>query len=126
MPVSRRSEPFAFESWCQKELTRLLGFPVGDDLVEYLLSIDTKKDVKEYLEELLGTDKKASRDFQDEFFSHWHPPERAPSQDEEGLLTELVRPKKEEMVLFADKADKKKKKDVVRGVLYTLIDFSSL
>ncbi len=116
MPVSRRSEPFAFESWCQKELTRLLGFPVGDDLVEYLLSIETKKDVKEYLDDLLGTDKKAVRDFQDEFFSHWHPPERAPSQpskEEEELVTELVRPKKEEMVLFADKPDKKKKKDMV-------------
>lgn len=120
MPVSRRSEPFAFESWCQKELTQLLGFPVGDDLVDYLLSIEAKKDVKEYLDDLLGTDKKASRDFQKDFFSHWHPPERPPSQpskEEEELLTELVRPKKEEMVLFTDKSDKKKKKDAVCGTL---------
>ena len=117
MPVSRRSEPFAFEAWCQKELTRLLGFPVGDDLVEYLLSIEAEKDVKEYLDDLLGTDKKASRDFQRDFFSRWHPPERPPSQpsrEEEELLTELVRPLKEEMVLFADK---KKKKDVVRCIV---------
>lgn len=119
MPVSRRSEPFAFESWCQKELTRLLGFPVGDDLVEYLLSIETRKDAKEYLDDLLGTDKRASLDFQKEFFSRWHPPERPPSQpskEEEELLTELVRPKKDEMVLFADKSDRKKKKDVVSGI----------
>lgn len=110
MPVSKRSEPFAFESWCQKELTRLLGFPVGDELIEYLASIETKKDVKEYLDDLLGTDNKASRDFQDEFFNHWHPPERPPSQpskEEEELLTELVRPKQEEMVLFSDKKTKK-------------------
>ena len=117
MPISRRSEPFAFEAWCQKELTRLLGFPVGDDLVEYLLSIEAEKDVKEYLDDLLGTDKKTSRDFQRDFFSRWHPPERPPSQpsrEEEELLIELVRPSKEEMVLFADE---KKKKDVVRCVV---------
>lgn len=116
MPISRRSEPFAFEAWCQKELMRLLGFPVGDDLVEYLLSIEAEKDVKEYLDDLLGTDKKASRDFQRDFFSRWHPPERPPSQpsrEEEELLIELVRPSKEEMVLFADE----KKKDVVRCVV---------
>lgn len=119
MPVSRRSEPFAFESWCHKELTRLLGFPVGDDLVEYLLSIETEKDAKEYLDDMLGTGKRASCDFQKEFFSRWHPPERPPSQpskEEEELLTELVRPKKDEMVLFADKLDRKKKKDVVSGI----------
>lgn len=114
MPVSKKAEPFSFQSWCQKELTRLLGFPVGDDLFDYLVSIETKKDVKEYLEELLGTDSKASRDFQMEFFKRWHPPERAaslPSREEAELLTELVRPKEDEMVLFADK--RKKKKDLV-------------
>lgn len=119
MPVLKRSEPFEFESWCQKQLTQLLGFPVGDDLVEYLLSIETQKDVKEYLNDLLGTDEKASRDFQNEFFIRWHPPKRAPfqpSKEEEELLTELVRPKKDDMVLFADKSDKKKKNDVVCGV----------
>ena len=109
MPVSKKPEPFVFESWCQKELTRLLGFPVGDDLIEYLASIETKKDVEEYLNDLLGTDRKASRDFQAEFFHRWHPPKRAPSQpsrEEEELVTELVRPKKDDMVLFSDKKKK--------------------
>lgn len=114
MPVSKRAEPFAFEAWCQKELTRLLGFPVGDDLIEYLLAIETEKDVKEYLDELLGAEKKASHDFRTAFFGRWHPPERRPAQpskEEEELLTELVRSKEDELVLFSDK---KKKRDVVR------------
>ena len=113
MPVSKRSEPFAFKSWCKKELTRLLGFPVGDELIEYLLAIETEKDVKEYLDELLGTENKVSRDFQTAFFGRWHPPERHPAQpskEEEELLTELVRSKEDELVLFANK---KKKRDVV-------------
>lgn len=113
MPVTKRAEPFAFESWCQKELTELLGFPVGDDLIEYLLSIENERDVKEYLHELLGSDKKASRDFQTAFFSRWHPPERRPAQpskEEEELLTELVRSKENDLVLFSDK---KKRRDVV-------------
>ncbi len=36
MPVPARGgadEPFALEAWCQMELSRLLKFPVGDDLV---------------------------------------------------------------------------------------------
>ena len=109
MPVSKKkkkTEPFAFESWCQNELTRLLGFPVGDDLITYLGSIETKKDVQEYLDDLLGTEKKSSRDFQAEFFTRWRPPERSPVQpspEEEELLTQLVRPKEEQMMLFSNK-----------------------
>ena len=33
MPLSKSSEPYSFEAWCQKELSKLLEFPVGDDLV---------------------------------------------------------------------------------------------
>ena len=122
MPVSKKPEPFAFESWCQKELARLLGFPVGDDLITYLTSIESKRDVQEYLDDLLGTDKKSSRDFQREFFARWHPPERPPvrpSKEEEELLTVLVRPKEEEMLLFSDK--KSKKKEAVCGVVYRCV-----
>ena len=33
MPLSKSSESISFEAWCQKELSKLLEFPVGDDLV---------------------------------------------------------------------------------------------
>ena len=37
MPVPTvSSEPFGFEAWCQKELSRLLKFSVGEDLIRYV------------------------------------------------------------------------------------------
>ena len=62
--------------------------------------MQTAKDIEEYLTELLGS---GGQNFQKEFFSHWHPPQRVPSPltPQEGeLLEELVRPQHEDMVLF--------------------------
>ena len=45
-------------------------------------------------------------EFQQEFMLRWHPPERlpsVPSVEEQQLLEPLVRPRQEEMVLFADR-----------------------
>ena len=53
--VKRSKEVLSFEAWCQRELSRLLKFPVDEELVVYLLTIEARKDVEEYLEELLGT-----------------------------------------------------------------------
>ena len=70
----------------------------------YLLSMETAKDIEEYLSELLGKDNSRGREFQREFFLHWHPPERfTPSHEDEELMQELHRPSQEEMVLFEKK-----------------------
>lgn len=73
--------------------------------LSYLLSMTTNE-VEEYLQGLLGKDSPRSREFQREFLARWHPPERPPSlpsPEEVQLLQELVRPKKEDMVLFEKK-----------------------
>ena len=63
----------------------------------YLMSMQTTKDVKEYLEDLLGA---KAESFQREFLTHWHPPQRVPSLlgPLEGKI--LERPSQEDMVLF--------------------------
>lgn len=42
--------------WCRRELSRLLKSPVDSDQIQYLLSIELRRDVQEYLEGLLGTE----------------------------------------------------------------------
>ena len=109
--MKRNEEPFAFELWCQKELSRLLKFQVGEDLVQYLLSMETEKDVREYIQDLLGVSSKEVSDFQREFFRHWRPPERAPSpftSKEDAIMEELVRTNEEDMFLFAEKSEHSK------------------
>ena len=56
MSGRRSTESNVFERWCQEELSRLLKFQVGEDLVQYLFTIETAKDVEEYLKELLGSE----------------------------------------------------------------------
>lgn len=69
----------------------------------YILSMQSTKDVKEYLEELLGANRPEVEKFKKEFMFRWQPPQRKPSppsvQGDE-LVERLVRPQKEEMVLF--------------------------
>ena len=72
-------------------------------LCSYLLSMQTAKDIEEYLTELFGGDNPAGLAFQNEFLSHWHPPWRVPSPlgPKEGkIFEELTRPPQEDMILF--------------------------
>ena len=83
-----------------------LSPPLSLHVTSYLLSMQSEKDIKEYLTEILGGDTPALREFQQEFMLRWHPPERlpsVPSVEEQQLLEPLVRPRQEEMVLFADR-----------------------
>ncbi len=105
MSVVRRKNPFNFRSWCQKELSKLIKDDIEDDLMDYLLSIESDKDVKEYLHDMLTpvAETRATRSFIEEFFRHWRPPERIPHSlsSEDKQLEVLVKPNKDEMVLFA-------------------------
>ena len=69
--------------------------------LRYLLSMQSAKDVEEYLTELLGTRGVA---FRREFLSRWHPSRGAesPVSQPEGqdLMEQLTRPSQEDMVLF--------------------------
>ena len=68
--------------------------------------MQSEKDIKEYLTDIFGGDTPALCEFQQEFLLRWHPPERPPSipsVEEQQLLEPLVRPRQEEMVLFADR-----------------------
>lgn len=111
MPVPTvSSEPFGFEAWCQKELSRLLNFSVGEDLISYLVSMETAEEAEEYLTELLGKDTPPVIRFRREFLRRWRPPERPPQDptpEEAGLLEALVRPKQEELVLFSQEGHQK-------------------
>ncbi len=53
--TSRDKKP-SFDVWCQRELSRLLKSQVDSEQVQYLLSMELRKDVQEYLEGLLGTE----------------------------------------------------------------------
>lgn len=102
-------EQFNFKQWCQNDFSKLLGFKIEDELLEYLLSIETEKDSREYLHALLTSSNVSDRDkVMAEFFRHWRPPSIAPDMEE------LVRPDEEQMVLFAGRSQQ----DV--GILYKL------
>lgn len=56
MSGRRSTEPYVFEKWCREELSQLLKFQVDEELVQYIFTIETAKDVEEYLRELVGTE----------------------------------------------------------------------
>ena len=126
MSGSSSGEPFQLEAWCQRELAKLLAFPVEEDLVRfitrtkalhlcnrpppphqphnsYLVSMETERDVEDYLEELLGKETRGVKPFMREFLRRWG---RGSVVREEGgreVLQELVRPNQDELLLFAEK-----------------------
>lgn len=86
------SELKEFQSWCQKELSRILCSNVSDDLLSYFLSIETEKDLREYLQDLLGDHKETDQSqlFLNEFFRHWRPPSDATPPLSDATESEVV------------------------------------
>lgn len=115
MSVPGRKSPSTFRHWCQKELSKLLHFDVERDQVEYLMSIESERDTREYLQGLLGVETKQAQVFVNEFFRHWHPPQQHPittssssSSDPKTItaaMHELSRPSADKMVLFSKDLD---------------------
>lgn len=58
-------------SWCQSELSVLLCSPVENELMDYLLNIESEKDLVEYLEDMVGPETTSSKAFTLEFVRRW-------------------------------------------------------
>ena len=99
MMIEEDGESFA--CWCRTELSKALGSPVEDALLDYLVSMRAEKDVREYLEDLLrGLKTEEVEVFMKEFFRHWCPP-TSNSPPPSGSQEQLKRPGREELVLFS-------------------------
>ncbi|XP_019855839.1 PREDICTED: activating signal cointegrator 1-like isoform X2 [Amphimedon queenslandica] len=98
--------------WLAEGLSSQLQLPVDKGVVEYLVAIDTKAEVEDYLEGLLG--KKSDQDFIREFLLRWTAivEERRHHGNVE-MIVAHSRQEKEELLLFEPKkTTKKSKKDV--------------
>lgn len=70
LDMSGKEDP-SFRLWCQKELSNHLQLTVDDGLLDYLLAIETEKDLKEYLTDLIGEETSQTGLFIKEFIRHW-------------------------------------------------------
>lgn len=103
----------SFKHWCHRELSRILGYNVDDSLLDYLLSIEGERDMKEYLQDILGEDTKRAEVFMHEFFRHWQPPSQALpiSIDQLDVVDEnttVLGPDRDCVILFAKNEDTSK------------------
>jgi len=93
-------------SWCQKELTRLLQFDTSEDIVRYILSIESAKELEEYLLELLNPEDESHLQFIKELIQKWKP------RSSPVANVTVYQKEKEEEVYFAGTKPKEKKKKV--------------
>uniref|UniRef100_A0A1X7T446 Activating signal cointegrator 1 N-terminal domain-containing protein n=1 Tax=Amphimedon queenslandica TaxID=400682 RepID=A0A1X7T446_AMPQE len=95
--------------WLAEGLSSQLQLPVDKGVVEYLVAMDTKAEVEDYLEGLLG--KKSHQDFIREFLLRWTAvvEERSHHGNME-MIVAHSRQEKEELVLFEPKKTTKKSK----------------
>jgi len=64
-------------SWCQKELTRLLKFDTSEDIVRYVLSIESASELEDYLLQLLNPEDEEHLQFIKELIQRWKPKDGA-------------------------------------------------
>ena len=73
--------------------------------MDYLMTIETEKDLEEYLRELVGEATGQAELFVKEFLRHWrlHSQSKTtpPLENEGGVMRELPRLTQDQMVLFA-------------------------
>lgn len=91
-------------SWCQKELTRLLKFDTSEDIVRYILSIDSARELEDYLLELLNPEDESHLQFIKELIQRWKP--------KTGNNVTVYQKDNEEQIYFAGTKPKDKKKKV--------------
>jgi len=89
-------------SWCQKELTRLLKFDTSEDIVRYILSIESARELEDYLLELLNPEDEDHLQFIKELIQRWKP--------KVGNNVTVYQKEKEEEIYFAGTKPKEKKK----------------
>ncbi|XP_057300333.1 activating signal cointegrator 1-like [Hydractinia symbiolongicarpus] len=66
-------EAARFDDWVQNELSVLLGFPAGEELVNYILAFESIRELEEHFSNLLDGDDPKTKQFIDEFFRRWKP-----------------------------------------------------
>lgn len=89
-------------SWCQKELTRLLKFDTSEDIVRYILSIESAGELEDYLLELLNPEDQDHLQFIKDLIQRWKP--------KSGNNVTAYQKEKEEEIYFAGTKPKEKKK----------------
>uniref|UniRef100_T2MCF0 Activating signal cointegrator 1 n=1 Tax=Hydra vulgaris TaxID=6087 RepID=T2MCF0_HYDVU len=62
-----------FKTWFRENLSNLLGFPAGDDLINYILLFESERDIQEYFRSLLDFNQPKSKQFFEEFLKRWKP-----------------------------------------------------
>jgi len=61
----------AFRTWCHDQLSSLLGFPAGFELIDYVLTFESSREIKEHLSSLLDIRDNKSKEFVNEFVTKW-------------------------------------------------------
>ena len=119
--MSGKEDQSSFRLWCRKELSKYLYQTLTDEVLDYLMTIDTEDNMREYLVGLLGESNQTLL-FIKEFIRHWKliQPQTtptgggAPPEGHDGDMQELQRPSPEKMVLFS-KETKETKVDRVNS-----------
>jgi len=75
------SEDVIFQSWFQSKLSDLLGFPAGEEMMNYILAFESAREIREHLFSLLDPSDPSTKSFLDEFFARWRPPQQVSAQD---------------------------------------------
>lgn len=107
--MSCNEDRSSFRLWCRKELSNYLRQSLTDEILDYLLEIDTEDNMREYLVDLVGESNQTSL-FINEFIRHWKlVPQTTPTEGgapPERDMQELQRPSREEIVLFSKETKK--------------------
>lgn len=64
----------SFRSWFESNLSNFLGFPAGEEMINYILSYESRREIEEHLSGLLDISDRKTKQFIDEFFKRWTPP----------------------------------------------------
>lgn len=62
-----------FKSWFQAQLSDLLGFPTGEEMINYILTFESAREIKEHFNGLLDPTDHNTKVFIEQFFSKWRP-----------------------------------------------------
>ena len=96
-----------FDIWLKDQLSCLLGIPVGDEIISYILSYESSREIKEHFESLLDMTDYNCRKFVEQFFERWKPSSKSSLNSQIYKKSELG-----DMNIFSGKSPRSTRKKV--------------
>nr|KAF6488123.1 thyroid hormone receptor interactor 4 [Rousettus aegyptiacus] len=103
MAMAGAAYPEQLVGWCTQQLRKTFGLDVSEEILQYVLSIESAEEIREYVTDLLQGNEGKKGQFIEELINKWQ------KNDQESISDALQQPFRKDEILDGQKSDQLKR-----------------